>query len=65
MIAAPMSSVRRVSHVSMVVDSVQASCVLPLLAHVGRSETLTLDGGHKLISKGCWNVPFGTPQEKN
>ena len=32
--------------------------VLSLIAHVGRSETHSLDGGHKLISKGCWNVPF-------
>ena len=65
MIAAPMSLVRRVSHVGMVVDSVQASCVLSLVAHVGRSETVNLDGGHKLISKGCWNVPFLTSQEKD
>ena len=64
MIAAPMSSVRRVSHVGMVVNSVPASCVLSLLAHVGRSETIRLEGGHKLISKGCWNVPFEPLQEK-
>ena len=38
--------------------------MLSLVAHVGWSETLTLDGGHKLIRKGCWNVPFGTPRVK-
>ncbi len=64
MIAAPMSSVLRVSHVGMVVDSVQASCVLSLLAHVGRSETVSLEGGYKLISRGCWNVPFEPAQNK-
>ena len=64
MIAAPMCSVHRVSHVGMVVDSVQASCVLSLVAHVGRSETVNLEGGHKLISRGCWNVPFEPPQAK-
>ena len=58
MVAAPMSAVRHVSHAGMVVDSVQASCVLSLTAHVGRSDIVDLDGGHKLISKGCWNVPF-------
>ena len=61
MIAAPISSVQHVSHVGMVVNSVPVSCVLSLIAHVGRSETHNLDGGHKLISKGCWNVPFEMP----
>ena len=61
MIAAPISSVQHVSHVGMVVNSVPVSCVLSLIAHVGRSETHNLDGGHKLISKGCWNVPFKMP----
>ena len=54
-IAAPMSSVRRMAHVGMMVDSVQASCVLSLLAHAGRSETVNLEGGHKLISRRCWS----------
>jgi len=58
MIAAPMSSVLRTSHVGMMVESVPVSCVLSLIAHVGRSETQNLDGGYKLVSKGCWNVPF-------
>ena len=40
------------------VESVPVSCVLSLIAHVGRSETQILDGGYKLVSKGCWNVPF-------
>ena len=61
MIAAPMSSVHRASHVGMMVESVPVSCVLSLIAHVGRSETQTLDGGYKLVSKGCWNVPFEVP----
>ena len=58
MIAAPMSSVRRASHVGMMVESVPVSCVLSLIAHVGRSETQDLAGGYKLVSKGCWNMPF-------
>ena len=58
MIAAPMSSVCRASHVGMMVESVPVSCVLCLIAHVGRPETQNLDGGYKLVSKGCWNVPF-------
>ena len=37
MIAAPMSLVQHVSHVGMVVESVPVSCVLSLIAHVGRS----------------------------
>ena len=61
MIAAPMSLVQHVSHVGMVVESVQVSCVPSLIAHVGRSETHSLDGGHKLISKGRWNVRFDSP----
>lgn len=64
MVASPMCSVHRVSHVGMMVNSVQASCVLSLVAHVGRSDTVNLEGGHKLISRGCWNVPFGPPQAK-
>ena len=63
-IAAPMCSVRRVSHVGMVVDSVQASRVLSLVAHVGRSDTVNLEGGRKLVSRGCWAVPFEPPQAK-
>ena len=41
------------------------SCVLSLIAHVGRSDTLNLDGGHKLISRGCWNVPFDAPSSSD
>ena len=64
MVAAPMSAVRHLSHAGMLVDSIQASCVLSLTVHVGRSEIKDLDGGHKLISKGCWNVPFEEPQSR-
>ena len=48
-----MSLLQHVSHVGMVVESVPVSCALSLIAHVGRSETHSLDGGHTLISKGC------------
>ena len=65
MIAAPMSVLHCQSHVGMLVDGVQASCVLSLLAHVGRSETVELEGGHKIISRGCWNVPFMAPQKSS
>ncbi len=58
MIAAPMESVKRISHVGLAVDSVQVSCVLSLLAPVGRSETIDLEGGHKIVSRACWNIPF-------
>ena len=64
MIAALMFLVQHVSHVGMVVESVPVSCALSLIAHVGRSETHSLDGGHKLISNGCWNVSFEMPSVK-
>ena len=32
--------------------------MLSLVAHLGRSIVKDLPGGHKLISKGGWNVPF-------
>ena len=64
MIAAPMLSVFRTSHIGMMVESVPVSCVLSLIAHVGRSETQNLDGGYKLVSKGCWNVPFEVSSPK-
>ena len=63
-LAATMSLLQHVSHVGMVVESVPVSCVLSLIAHVGRSETHSLDGGHKLISTGCLNVPFEMPPVK-
>ena len=65
MVAAPMSAVRHVSHSGMVVDSIKASCVLSLTAHVGRSDIVDLDGGHKVVSKGCWNVPFDEPESRD
>ena len=63
MVAAPISDVRHVRHIGMVVECsssthIQASCVLSLVAHVGRSTMKNLPGGSKLISKGGWNVPF-------
>ena len=58
MIAAPMSSVRRVSHVGIVVNSAPASCVLSLLAHVGRSETIRLEGGHRKNPKVLQSTPM-------
>ena len=61
MIAEPMPLVHHVSHDGMVVESVPISCVRSLRAPVSRSETHSLDGGHKLISKGCWNIPFDSP----
>ena len=63
MVVAPISAVRHVRHTGMVVERsssmhLQASCVLSLVAHTGRSIMKTLPGGTKLISKGGWNVPF-------
>ena len=63
MVVAPISAVRHVRHTGMVVEwssstHLQASCVLSLVAHTGRSTMKNLPGGTKLISKGGWNVPF-------
>ena len=63
MLAAPVSAVRHMRHTDMVVEwsrsmQLQASCVLSLVAHIGRSTMKNLPGGTKLISKGVWNVPF-------
>ena len=71
MVVAPVSAVRHARHTGMVVEwssstHLQASCVLSLVAHVGRSTMKTLSGGTKLISAGGWNVPFEevtTPEE--
>ena len=72
MFAAPISAVHHVRHTGMVVDlpnsvQCQASCVLSLVAHNGRSIMKELPGGTKLISKGGWNVPFdeATEREEN
>ena len=43
----------------------QATCVLSLVAHIGRSHIDELAGGHKLISKDCWQVPFVPPTTKD
>ena len=63
MLVAPMSMIRHVSHAGMVVHNpdqlpIQGSCVLSLVASTGRSVTHDLPGGHKLVSKECWSVPF-------
>lgn len=60
-VAAPMSLVQHVSHVGMVVNSVQVSCATSLIARADRSEAHSLDEGHKHVSKGCCNVPFEMP----
>ena len=63
MIVAPISDVGLVRHAGLAVFtsssvSQKASCVLSLIAHTGRSVISDLVGGHKLVSKHCWNVPF-------
>ena len=37
--------------------------MLSLIAHMGRSVCSDLAGGHKLVSKHCWNVPFVVTSE--
>ena len=69
MLAAPISAVRNVRHAGILVvtansTQLQASCVLSLVAHIGRSMVKNLPGGHKLISTGCWNVPFEAAMTK-
>ena len=54
----------------MVIDTdastpLQATCVLSLVAHVGRSIVDTLPGGHKLVSSDIWNIPFEAPTSKD
>ena len=34
-------------------------CVLTLVAHIGKSHVGDLPGGHRIVSRQCWNVPFG------
>ena len=70
MVAAPIAAVRLLRHAGMVVDigtsaPLQVSYVLSLVAHIGRSVVSDLTGGHKLISKGCWNVPFDISATKD
>ena len=71
-LAAPMSAVRLLRHGGMVVNPsssdsapLQASYVLSLVAHAGRSVVTDLAGGHKLVSKNCWSVPFEPPATKD
>ena len=68
MLVAPISDVGEVRHAGLAVltsssVSQKASCVLSLIAHTGRSVISDLVGGHKLVSKHCWNVPFVAPSE--
>ena len=63
MLVAPIADVRHIRHVGMIVETggstrLKASCVLTLVAHIGRSTTKELPGGNKLVSKEIWNIPF-------
>lgn len=68
MLVAPIADVRHIRHVGMTVETgcstrLKASCVLTLVAHIGRSSTKELPGGNKLVSKEIWNIPFFDPAE--
>ena len=61
-VVAPVSAVRHIRHWGMAVECsssahLQASCVLTLVAHTGRSTIKNLSSGTKLINKGGWNIP--------
>ena len=63
MLVAPIADVRHMRHVGMIVETegstqLKASCVLTLVAHIGRSNIKELPGGNKLVSKEIWNIPF-------
>ena len=63
MVVAPIADVRHIPHVGMIVEAggstqLKASCVLTLVAHVGRSTIKVLPNGNKLVSKDVWNIPF-------
>ena len=63
MLVAPIADVRHIRHVGMVVETggstrLKASCVLTLVAHIGRSSIKELPDGNKLVSKEIWNIPF-------
>lgn len=75
MLVAPIANVRHIRHAGMIVETggsmqLKASCVLTLVAHIGRSTIKELPGGNKLVSKEIWNVPFddateaGSPPER-
>jgi len=69
MIVAPITEVRHIRHAGMVVDMsggepLQAGCVLTLIAHKGKSVVQNLLNGHRIVTKGCWNVPFEEPTDK-
>ena len=68
MLVAPIADVRHMRHVGMIVETegstrLKASCVLTLVAHIGRSSIKELPGGHKLVSKEIWNIPFFDEKE--
>ena len=68
MLVAPIADVRHMRHVGMIVETegstrLKASCVLTLVAHLGRSSIKELPGGHKLVSKEIWNIPFFDDKE--
>ena len=63
MLVAPIADVRHIPHVGMIVEAggstqLKASCVLTLVAHIGRSTIKVLPNGNKLVSKEVWNIPF-------
>ena len=63
MLVAPIGSLAHNRHGGMVVKTssgqqLQASCVLSLVAHVGRSTVENLENGHKISSRNCWSIPF-------
>ena len=63
MLVAPIADVRHIRHVGMIVETggstrLKASCVLTLVAHIGRSSIKELPNGNKLVSKEIWNIPF-------
>ena len=68
MVVAPASQVSVSPHAGMVVGAsaakqMPASCVLTLVAHVGKSRVDDLPGGHRIVSSNCWSIPFGTREE--
>ncbi len=63
MLVAPISQVDCKPHEGMIVvteegHSMKATSILSLIAHTGRSKIHNLSGGHKIISKDAWSIPF-------
>ena len=70
MVVAPANQVTFSPHAGMVViaqasKKIASSCVLTLVAHVGKSRVDDLPGGQRIVSKSCWNIPFTTTEESN